>query len=243
MPFTKKSPPKETPAKKTAAKRRPERSLFDERSLLSLAIVALLGLGFVVTTRFADAETGSSLEEGDLATLLEAKLGAGPQATVDRGSPELDALTSATNQEPINAATRIAGGALLVAGVIFLVAMLIKRSRESRMGEDLGSNLVVRDSVWVGRGQKILLVTFEGHRVLVGVTNGALHGLGVFGEDGAPALTSNPIERDAALRSAETKKTSEFADFVKGELATNITSTRGGTVDRRRKMLSELNSL
>ncbi|MEO1232194.1 MAG: flagellar biosynthetic protein FliO [Myxococcota bacterium] len=230
---------------KPAPKKRPRRPLLDRRSLASLVVISMLGAGFVITTRFAGAETGSSLEEGDLATLLEAKLGHGESTppAPRSSSPELDALTSATNQGPIDVATRMAGGALLVAGIIFIVAMLIKRSRESRMGEDLGSNLVVKDSVWIGRGQRILLVTFEGHKVLVGVTNGALHGLGVFGEDGTPSLDSNPIERDAAMRTAETRKTSEFADFVKGELATNLAANRGTGVDRRRKMLNELNSL
>lgn len=230
-------------APKLAAKKR-ARPRLDRRGLASLLVVSLLGAGFVITTRFAGAETGSSLEEGDLATLLEAKLSEGESAgSTSRASPELDALTSATNQGPIDVATRMAGGALLVAGIIFIVAMLIKRSRESRMGEDLGSNLVVKDSVWIGRGQRILLVTFEGHKVLVGVTNGALHGLGVFGEDGAPGFDANPIERDAAMRTAEPRKTSEFADFVKGELATNLAANRGTGVDRRSKMLNELNSL
>lgn len=207
----------------------------------------LLGSALVTSSRLADAETGSSLEEGDLATLLEERYDRTAKPSQPAAAKtELDTLTTAVDPGPIQIATRVAMAALLVAGTIFLVALWVKRGRERRFGEELTSNLAVKDSVWVGRGQRVLLLTFENHKVLVGVSGGAMHNLGVLGEDGTHIHPTNPIERDAAMRASEASKTSEFADFVKGELAQNLgsnTASSLGTRDRRHKMLSELNSL
>lgn len=204
--------------------------------LLGGVIMVALISGLVGTTRFADAQPAGT----DLSDLIESKLAPTPADDAVAASP-----ASSAPDDAIGTAARMALGGLGLAAAIFVAALFAKRARERRMGEVLGSNLAVKESVWVGRGQKILLVTFENHKVLVGVSGGALHNLGVFGEEAeAAASTVNPIEREAAKRTAaEKRSTSEFAEFVKGELAGTIQETVGAGKDPRQKMLYELNSL
>ena len=196
-----------------------------------------LAVGLVVTTGMAGAEPPERPK--DLSSLIEAKLGDRPESSVEK--PEAE---SATIDDGVGAAGRMALITLAAAAMVFGLALVAKRNRERRMGEDLGSHLSVRESVWVGRGQKIVLLGFENHKVLVGVTGGSIQNLGVFGNDGETVVPPNPIEREAAQRAPSSQKRGpEFSDFVRGELAGAINGSTAHGNDPRQKMLSELNSL
>lgn len=212
----------------------------------SVALTAFLGAGLVASTRLAEADTGASSSSGDLANILEEKLHeARGLRSGESASPNTAAAApqSAAVEDPTETAGTLAVAGLGVAAVIFVIALYVKRAREGRMGDALGSNLSVKESVWIGRGQRILLLAFENHKVLVGVSGGSLHNLGIFGEEGDATPPLSPIERAAAMKGAEQPNTSEFADFVKGELAGSLASAPGVNQDRRRKMISELNTL
>lgn len=212
---------------------------------LGLLGAVFLSVGFLVTIPRASAEPGSE----SLASMLEARLGAPEEEEPRKEQPPEPGLP------PMDAAGRMALTGLLVALAIFCVALFLKRRREGRLADTLASNLTVKESVWVGRGQRILLVSFEGHKVLVGVSNGALHNLGVFQEEAGHVLPDSPIEREAAQRNRMATPKSDFSDFVKGELASTLSEAasaskvgngvngvaKGG--DPRQQMLRELNSL
>lgn len=205
--------------------------------VLSATAGVVLVAGFVGTMSRSDALAG----ENDLSALIEKKLN--PAAAADK--PGASSVLPRTEAEAMGMGTRMALGGIAVAAILFGAALMVKRGRERRMGDILGSHLTVKESVMVGRGQRILLVTFDDHKVLVGVSGGALHNLGVFGEKGQAAVPpSNPIEREAAKRSkpAVERGGAEFADFVKGELAGTL-QDKSGAKDPRQRMLYELNSL
>lgn len=209
------------------------------------AVTLVLGLGLGWTTRGAEAETGVSGSGVNLTSLLDEKLARtrAAEATSEARPGSFPSDAPRDIGAPLAVAARMGLFGLGLAGATYLAAVWLRRSRERRIDAALGSNLMVKETVWVGRGQRILLVTFEKHKVLVGVSGGTLHSLGIFGEEGAPVAPVSPIEREAALRDAEEQSTSEFADFVKGELAGTLATSFGTARDGRHKMLSDLNSL
>lgn len=207
----------------------------------ALGLTFALGAGLLATTGAADAGTG----QGTLSSLLDRKLeGVRDPSGEAPASPGEVAADAEGAEGAVGVAGGLALAGLSLAALIFVAALWVRRVRERRIGEALGSHLAVKESVWIGRGQRVLLLTFENHKVLVGVSGGAIHNLGVFGEGEGPVAPPSPIERAAAKRGSEEKnKTSEFSDFVKGELAEGISSLGVGGQDRRRKMIKELNTL
>lgn len=159
------------------------------------------------------------------------------------GNIDAAQASSVEIDQPINTALRLAFGALMASGVVFALAFMIKRTRENQLGLEDSSSLLVRDSVWIGRGQRILLLAFGEHKVLVGVSGGSIHSLGVFSGNEEPQAVLSPIEREAAMLTSQRSKSSEFADFVKGELAGSLTGRATPKKDRRQQMVAELNSL
>lgn len=210
-----------------------------------LLAAVVLCLGFIATTRLAGAQP-EAMGDPDLAALLEDRLDddLGRPASASKATAAAAAPTTDPGGRPIEVAVRMALAALLVSLVIFAVALWVKRGRDGRVADGLGSNLAVKDSVWIGRGQRIILLTFENHKVLVGVSGGTIHSLGTFGEEGEAIPPNSPIEREAARLDIDKVEKdsdfdSDFAEFVKGELAASLGNGR----DRRRKMIKELNSL
>lgn len=204
---------------------------------MPFAATILVGVALVATTK-AGAEPSSG---ASLSALLEKKLAKEAKPKVEQKASS-DAISSPS--QATGAAMRMAVGAFSLAAGLFAFAMAVKRGRERRLSESFGAGLTVKESVWIGRGQKILLVTFDTHKVLVGVSGGALHSLGVFDEGTKIEMPQSPIERAAALREAEAKsstKSNDFSDFVKGELADSI--HHNASRDPRQKMLLELNNL
>ncbi len=181
--------------------------------------------------------------EAELAAALNQKIDKANRVRAEKDTTapadKVSAKATATESEgPLDAAQRIAmiGGAL---GLIILgIAMVIKKAREGRIGEGLASDLTVKESVWIGKGQRILLIGVGDRRVLVGATNSALHSLGVFDSDGQFSSIGD-LEEEPELKQAREQKSGEFANYIKGELASTLRPSR----DERRRMLSQLNSL
>ena len=201
-----------------------------------------LGLGLAVTT--ARGESVAATAEGSLSSLVEEKLGR-PQPSLSPGSssPEPAARGGSESDASVDAAFRLALLGIILGVALFACASWVKRGRERRLGADLGANLIVKESIWIGKGQRILVLAFEHHRVLVGVSGGVIHNLGVFGEKAELPGLKNPIERAAARKIDESEQSTLFSDFVRGELAEALSATGSEGQQRRRKMISELNAI
>jgi flagellar biogenesis protein FliO len=126
---------------------------------------------------------------------------------------------------------RLAGLAVVVAVMAFAAALLVKKGREHQWLGTQGDDLAVKESVWIGKGQRLLLVGVQGQSILVGATPQGLYGLGSF-ERSTPAVEA-PLPVDAADRDAE------FNAMLKEEL------TRGarGSREDRRRILHRLHTL
>ena len=195
---------------------------------------ATLAIGSVLmVSQFAGADPSPT----KLESMVDEQLS--PRRTLKtKPKPRVVASQELDLSDPIRVAGKIALAGFTVAAVVFMAALYIKRTREDRLQADTGSSLAVRDSVWIGRGQRIILLALGDHKVLVGVSGNTIHGLGVFEKNEGVDPSLSPIERDAAFFKSQD---SEFADFVKGELAQSLGGTGGK--DKRRKLITELNSL
>jgi len=112
---------------------------------------------------------------------------------------------------------------LVLAGLAFVAAFVIRRGRRQGWLEGDSQDLAVQESVWIGKGQRLLLVAVGGQNVLVGATPQGLFSLGAFTSRG-PKIEPPP----PAGKSVEEEDPDEiFASMVKNELTK-------GRRDRRR---------
>ncbi len=73
---------------------------------------------------------------------------------------------------------------LLMAGTGFGIIWGLRRFRRRGQKELKGKDLKLVESLWLGRGQRLLLVSVGGQRVLLGATGGGLQSLAVVSDDG-----------------------------------------------------------
>ena len=112
---------------------------------------------------------------------------------------------------------------LVLAGLAFVAAFVIRRGRRQGWLEGDSQELAVQESVWIGKGQRLLLVAVGGQNVLVGATPQGLFSLGAFA---GPKIEPPP----PAGQSVEEEDPDEvFASMVKNELVKS-----NGRRDRRR---------
>ncbi len=139
--------------------------------------------------------------------------------------------------------------ALGVAALIFGAAAVVRRIRQPKT-EDPGQALEVEESVWVGRGQRLILVRVRGRDVLVGATSTQLTPLAVL-EVAAPEAsppTQESKSSDCVLEGPRRRKkgaarsdAERFADLVQDEL---VAATAGeASLMNKQQILKRLNSL
>lgn len=179
----------------------------------------LMAASGLLTLALAGAAQAGDEPEAELLAALDSKIG---RANALRTNPQ--AGTSATG----NAMSlfRMAGIAGALAMVAFAAAYVVKRRKEAELVEDGGPELSIKESVWVGRGQRLLLVSVQGQPVLVGATAQGMFGLGTL----APTSAAGPSESNEA-------KDDPFSKYVDDALGDR--SQR----QAKRRMLSRLNSL
>ena len=135
---------------------------------------------------------------------------------------------------------KLGGGALLIA-LVAIGASIVLKKRQSGLSAAHGDDLAVRDSVWIGKGQRLLLVGVGGQSVLVGATPQGLFGLGNFARD----LRREPLTaKDAPLPAVESAEEDEdddaiFAAMVRNEIAAGSRNSR----TQRKNSLSRLQAL
>lgn len=177
------------------------------------------------------------------------------------------AAASGRDESPLASALELALSGGVMALLIFGAAWGVKRHRAKpgEAGESKALELV--ESLWVGRGQRVLLVSVGGQRVLVGSSGGAIQSFAVLDPPaplGAPAARAEaprpepqgprsaarlPIDdghEPAAGRAGSRTPAREpaapaleFAELVEDELAETFKPSR----EQRRRILNQLSRL
>lgn len=124
-----------------------------------------------------------------------------------------------------------AGGFALI---LVVAAIWTKRQRESRMLAGDGAGLTIQESVWVGRGQRLLVVNAAGQRYLLGATGGGLETLAELGPAQAPTPAGSDLEPEPSVPSTP----ASFRDLVGEALASDSAPRR-----RRKEILEGLRAL
>lgn len=90
-------------------------------------------------------------------------------------------------ESPMGAISSMFGIAFGVAGLMVGGALLLKRLKSKGMFDAANHELRLEESLWVGRGQRLLLVSVGERRVLLGVTGAGFEGLAVLDQEVGPA--------------------------------------------------------
>jgi len=150
------------------------------------------------------------------------------------------ALSNDLRAQPVSGAVPDDGGAALWrwlagAGGFALVllggALWVKKSREAQMLAGGGIGLSIQESVWVGKGQRLIVVNAGGQRYLIGATSGRLETLAEL----SPAQTAAVEEREDEGGPA---MPATFKDLVSQAMTTDGTPRR-----KRREILDGLRVL
>ena len=133
--------------------------------------------------------------------------------------------------------------ALGVAATIFAVAFAVRQYRGPQPDFDTSKALEIEESMWVGRGQRLLLVRVRDSELLIGATGGQLTSLAVFSAESEEpqAKTEDVVITDDASRGVGRRREAEkFASLVQEEL-TNATA--GSLPRNKQQILRRLNNL
>jgi flagellar biogenesis protein FliO len=202
--------------------------------VLSLTLVSSVGNAADDTSNAApseavapatgDASTGISAAEARLAAALSRKV---ERSNALREAPSPGgAAVGAEQRAAVLEWTVGAGGFALL---LMLGAIWVKKTREARLMSGTGVGLSIQESVWVGKGQRLLVVSAGGQRYLLGATGGGLETLAELG----PA----PDEKSAAS-DEEPEMPATFKEFVSQAM-----NTDGSPRRRRREILDGLRAL
>jgi flagellar biogenesis protein FliO len=95
-------------------------------------------------------------------------------------APEQTAVNPESDRpEEIDTAIRMAVFAVVLALVLFGAAFFLKRIRSNQVEGKGGPSLTVLESLWIGKGQRLLLVRVGGQIVLLAATNSGVNSLAV----------------------------------------------------------------
>ncbi len=141
---------------------------------------------------FAEVPAGDADAERlkRLAGFVErAKAGEPAKPEVSDAAPVAASLPSEKldNEDPIESITTMFGAAFGLAGLFVGGAFLMKRLKSKGMFDAANNELRLEESLWVGKGQRLLLVSVGERRVLLGVTGAGFEGLAVLDQEVEPA--------------------------------------------------------
>ena len=136
---------------------------------------------------------------------------------------------------PLAAGSGLLVWGLVVAALIAAAAVVVRRVRPPVDLTD--GSLEVVESVWVGRGQRVMLLRVRDQEVLVGAAGSQLSSLAVF----AAPTKARVKERSAAPSGlASREEAQDFVALVEGELNE---AARGGKLRNRQNILRRLNDI
>lgn len=142
--------------------------------------------------RPASVDPGASAE-ARLAAALERKVARSNEL---RTQAEPLVAAAAIDVEPDSAAWRWAGGAGGFALLLMLGAFWLKRTREARLLSSEGVGLTIQESIWVGKGQRLMVVNAAGQRYLLGATSAGLETLAELGPLNEPTTARSEASDD-----------------------------------------------
>jgi len=113
-------------------------------------------------------------------------------------------------------------------------AIVVKRTRESRLLAGGGVGLSIQESIWVGKGQRLMVVNAAGQRYLLGATGGGLETLAELGPvEGSSSVDDDEDDLDAAAKPAT------FKDLVQSAMTGEPSAPR----NRRKEIIDGLRVL
>lgn len=193
------------------------------RVLYLIGLCALLGgatgAGAEAPAKAAPAATEAAKDEKALAELLsrvnEARKG-------EAAAPAAIAPSPAAASQPQAAASlwRILSYSALTAALLLGVAFGYRRWQNTQGGAISGNELELKEALWVGRGQRVLLLRVGQQHVLVGQSGGSFENLGAYEiETGGSVLSLSESEPEPELGPPRDKGAAEhFAALVQDEL-------------------------
>lgn len=156
---------------------------------------------------------------GDLASaLMKNKLNKANTREVDATEP----AKSVEAESPVQAALNMAGMATLVAGLLFGASVYIRRRKKADGELETSATMKVVESMWLGRGQRLMLLSVRGHKVLIGASGGTLQNLAMLPPAPTRPNKSELPKVDEVAKDPDTKveaQKADFKDLVKGELS------------------------
>ena len=176
---------------------------------------------------------GATSDEATDISSAEARLAAALSRKVERSNAMRE--TSSTElpvagSQQRAAAFRWSAGAGGFAVLLLLAAMWFKKTREARLVASTGVGLTIQESVWVGKGQRLIVVNAGGQRYLLGATTAGLETLAELG----PA----PDEQRASSPEEEPELPATFKEFVSQAM-----NADGSPRRKRREILDGLRAL
>ena len=138
------------------------------------------------------------------------------------------------NPDEISAAIRMAGFAVVLAIFLFGAAFLLKKFRRTKVEAQGGPSLSVIESLWIGKGQRILLVNVDHQQVLLAATNTGISSLAVFPNE----------SRSAPVGPTQIQQTAQsFESVIKEELSQPIEAPAPVSQEHVQKLIRRLNTL
>ncbi len=203
----------------------------------------LITLALVATPVVAFAAPDVPRDHAAVADLLARGREKAPEA--DAAAPEASAAPKVEETNPMGPITSMFGIAFGVAGLMVAGAFVMKRLKSKGMFDAANNELRLEESLWVGRGQRLLLVSVGERRVLLGVTGAGFEGLAVLDQEVGPAggllseaRESGPLSvppTPAPRREPDARRT--FAQVLNDDVAFKPSPS-----DRRR-IIQRLNTL
>jgi flagellar biogenesis protein FliO len=74
--------------------------------------------------------------------------------------------------------------------------MLVKRVRDSKEKNEEAGDLKLVESLWIGKGQRVMLLNVAGQQVLLGASGGSIQSLAVLNDDKAAAVPEEKAAND-----------------------------------------------
>lgn len=147
-----------------------------------------------------------------------------------------EAKATAAKTDSTAAGLEMMALALVLGGALGAATWWLRKRQRIQAQDPTSTNLAVSDALWVGKGQRLVLVDVAGRRVLLGITGAGMQSLAVLD----PGIGATPERVAPAKFKATPMPDGEewFSEMVKDEMIRDRP-----TRDDRRRILSQLNSL
>ncbi len=208
-----------------------------------IGFIACVAVSFAGAAAFAQT-TPTSPEEGVERLLkrlddIEKKR---RQSEPARIAEAAGVLGNPPDSDPTGPGVGLALWALGVATAIFGIAVAVRSYRAQQPDLDPTKALEIEETMWIGRGQRLLLVRAREQELLIGASGGQLTSLAVLRAAEAPTSDRRPsvAEDDEAEPPHRKRDGKKFASLVQEEL----TNAAAGTAAlNKQQILRRLNSL